>query len=56
MIKCKKCKHYYRMMTTEGGGYNPAPCCHLLEDKNKRPNILTQECFEPRKKSKKKRV
>lgn len=37
---------------TSGQGYNPAPYCHLYEDIGKRPNILTQECFEKRQKKK----
>ncbi len=47
-IKCKKCSHYYRTMTSNFG-YNPAPYCHYFEDTGKRANILTQECFEKRK-------
>ena len=47
-MKCYKCLHYYRIMAA-ASGYNPAPCCHLFEDKGERPNILTQECFEKRK-------
>ena len=50
-MKCKKCKHYYRTMTS-GQGYNPAPYCHLFEDTGKRPNVLTQECFAKRQKNK----
>ena len=49
--KCKKCNHYYsRMIGAEGMGYNPFPSCYLLEDTGKHPNVLTQECFEKRKK------
>jgi len=53
-MKCYKCLHYYRIMAT-GAGYNPYPCCHLYEDTGRRPNVLTQECFEkmPRPKKKK---
>lgn len=48
-IKCKQCAHYYvRMTGANGGGYNPAPTCYLFEDTGRRPNILTQECFEKR--------
>ena len=51
-IKCKKCFHYYvRPIGPNGIGYNPAPSCYLYEDTGRRPNILTQECFEPRKKT-----
>lgn len=53
MLKCKKCAHYYRTMVGEGG-YNPAPCCHLWEDEGKRPNILSQECYKPRKRERRK--
>ena len=56
-MKCKKCLHFYRIMTVENGcGYNPSPCCHLYEDVGKRPNILTQECFEAKRRLKKGRV
>lgn len=49
--KCKKCDHYYRLMTGEkGAGYNPYPCCHRWEDEGKSPNLFTQECFTPKKK------
>ena len=43
-MKCKKCKYYYRTMASEQG-YNPYPYCHYYEETQKRPNILTQECF-----------
>lgn len=46
-MKCKKCRYFYRMMAA-GGGYNPFPCCHILEDAGKHPKPLTQECFEER--------
>lgn len=53
-MKCYKCIHYYVRMVGPGGqgGYNPYPCCRLFEDTGRRPNVLTQECFEPVKKSK----
>lgn len=54
-MKCKKCLHFYRMMTVEGGGYNPAPCCHLLEDTGERPDVLFQSCFKSRPRPKKKK-
>ena len=47
-MKCYKCKHYYRVMA-KSTGYNPAPSCQLREDTGKRPNVLTQECFERKK-------
>lgn len=47
MIKCKKCKYYYRTMAGIGG-YNPAPYCHYFEDTGNRPNVLSQECFKKR--------
>lgn len=50
VLKCKKCKYYYRTMAT-GQGYNPAPYCHCFEDTGKQPKILTQECFEKRRKN-----
>lgn len=50
-MKCKKCVHFYRVMATQQG-YNPYPSCQCYEDTGKRPDILTQECFEPRKKKK----
>ena len=50
-LKCKKCVHFYRVMVTENG-YNPYPSCQCLEDTGRRPNILTQECFEKRKPAK----
>ena len=50
-MKCKKCRHFYTVMVTKEG-YNPFPCCHLWEDEGKRPEPLTQACFEPRRKSK----
>lgn len=53
-LKCKKCAHFYRVMVT-GSGYNPYPSCQCFEDTGNRPNILTQECFEPRKKQKEKK-
>ena len=46
-MKCKKCKYYYRTMASEQG-YNPYPYCHYYEETQKRPNILTQECFHKR--------
>lgn len=51
ILKCKRCIHYYRTMVTEHG-YNPAPYCHCWEDTGKSPSILTQECFESRKRKK----
>lgn len=50
-MKCKKCRHFYTVMVTKEG-YNPFPCCHLWEDEGKRPEPLTQACFEPRRRSK----
>ena len=29
---------------------NPAPYCHCYEDTGKPANILTQECFQPKRK------
>lgn len=50
-LKCSKCAHFYSTMVGENGvGYNPFPFCHCYEDTGKRPRILTQECFEPRRK------
>ena len=46
-LKCNKCRHYYRGASF-GGGYNPIPCCHRLEDTGVRANPLTCECFEKR--------
>ncbi len=46
-MKCEKCRHFYRMMATKEG-YNPFPYCHILEDTGRRPEPLTQKCFEPR--------
>ena len=52
-MKCYKCLHYYVRMVGNGGyGYNPNPSCWLFEDTGRRPNVLTQECFEPMKKRK----
>ena len=52
-MKCQKCRHFYRrMIGANGEGYNPSPCCWLYEDTGRRPNVLTQECFEKRKKLK----
>ena len=48
-MKCTKCRHFYRVMVT-GAGYNPSPCCQLQEDTGRRPQPMTQECFEPREK------
>lgn len=45
-MKCKKCRYFYRVMVTKEG-YNPFPCCHILEDAGERPKPLTQECFKP---------
>ena len=50
-MKCKKCRHFYTVMVTKEG-YNPFPCCHLLENEGKHPEPLTQACFEPRRRSK----
>ena len=47
-LKCKKCCHYYRTMAAESG-YNPYPCCHLYEGTGRRADIITQSCFERRK-------
>lgn len=49
-LKCKRCLHWYRVMARPGEGYNPYPCCHCYEDTGKRPNVLTQECYQARKK------
>lgn len=52
-LKCKKCRHYYvRMAGANGTGFNPAPSCWLYEDTGRRPTILTQECFESKRKTK----
>ena len=51
-MKCKKCRHFYTVMVTKEG-YNPFPCCHLWEDEGKRPEPLTQACFETREKRRK---
>ena len=51
-MKCYKCAHYYTIMATTSG-YNPFPSCQYWEDTGKRPNILTQECFTPRKRIRK---
>lgn len=51
VVKCKKCRYFYRVMVTKEG-YNPYPCCHILEDTGERPKPLTQECFKPRQKAK----
>ena len=51
-MKCKKCRYFYRVMVTKEG-YNPYPCCHILEDTGERPKPLTQECFKPRRRTKK---
>lgn len=49
-LRCAKCSHFYRTMVGDFGmGYNPAPSCHRYEDTGRRPNILTQDCFELRK-------
>ena len=50
-MKCKKCRYFYRVMVTKEG-YNPYPCCHILEDTGERPKPLTQECFKPQRKEK----
>ena len=56
-IRCKECAHFYKRMVGESGnGYNPFPTCYLYEDTGRRPNILTQECFEKRKRPKNKEV
>ncbi len=50
-MKCPKCRHFYRRMVDQNGhGYNPFPCCRLFEDTGRRPNVLTQECFEKKRK------
>ena len=55
MLKCRKCAHFYRTMVgADGAGYNPAPYCHCYEDTGKPANILTQECFQPKRKEAKK--
>lgn len=53
-MKCERCSHYY-IVATNDGGHNPAPCCHLREDTGRKPDVLTQECFEHRKKKGEKR-
>lgn len=56
-MKCQKCRHFYRRMVgADGKGYNPYPCCWLFEDTGKRPNVLSQECFEPKRTVKRKNV
>lgn len=47
LIKCKKCSHYYRIMSTENG-YNPFPCCHLYEDTGERIDFIKQTCYQKR--------
>lgn len=50
-LKCRKCAHFYRTMVgANGAGYNPAPYCHCYEDTGKPANILTQECFQAKRK------
>ncbi len=47
-MKCKKCRHFYPVMVSEEGhGYNPFPCCQLWRDTGRHPETLTQKCFEP---------
>lgn len=54
-MKCQKCRHFYRRTVgSDGKGYNPYPCCWLFEDTGKRTNVLSQECFEPKRKVKRK--
>lgn len=48
-MKCFRCRYYYRTMVNRSG-YNPSPFCHYFEDTGERPNVLTQECFQSRKK------
>lgn len=56
-MKCQKCRHYYRRMAGPGGkGYNPFPSCWMFEDTGRRPDVLTQECFEPKRKVKARNV
>ena len=45
---CGMCLHYYRIIATQRG-YNPYPCCHLIEDTGESPHPLTRECFTKRK-------
>lgn len=50
-MKCPKCRHFYRRMVDQSGhGYNPFPCCWFFEDTGRQPNVLTQECFEMKRK------
>lgn len=48
-LASEKCRYFYRVMVTKEG-YNPYPCCHIMEDTGERPKPLTQECFKPRRK------
>lgn len=46
---CKGCRHFYTVTVgADGVGYNPAPCCHLLEDAGNHPDILLKTCFSKR--------
>ena len=52
MISCKGCIHWQREMTNKNGiGYNPAPYCHLYEDKNQTPDVFQRTCYEKRRKN-----
>lgn len=43
---CRKCVHFYSVMTGDNGtGYNPSPCCRLYEDTGERPNPIEKTCF-----------
>lgn len=53
-VKCRKCRHYYeKMVGANGKGYNPYPCYQLYDDAGRHPNVLTQDCYEPRQSRKK---
>lgn len=39
---CRMCLHYYRIIATQQG-YNPYPCCHLIEDTGESPHPLASK-------------
>ena len=48
-LKCSKCVHFYRTVVgPDGKGYNPAPYCHRFKGEGKRPDVLGQGCYKPR--------
>lgn len=48
-VKYQTCAHFHiRTPSDEGTGYNPFPSCYLPEDTDRRPDVLTQACFELR--------